>query len=319
MTHDAATASLNHWNISNESGYDISNKFARFSFSASLGIDTIKNVMIKIASTQYPSGGRDGLAFLVHQAAAGVRAFDLRIYMGPSSILYQHGTVVWRTKVLESFVQLAQYINSQPRSEVYILRLSHFRGSDSGNMETYKHLAYGIRDIFGQLLCTRRDWLRATVGELSQTPVIMIADVPPAMSSIFSYAWLHDSRVCYDDDYEAVKRMRVGLNSQDVIRYCIARINSFASAPPPSKLIELQAHLQFVMPNGEALFKNPQAIDLKYSTEKSYLNNDVIRLLKENPWRGIVAFDFYSADLTPYIVAINKKNTMPATAEAPAA
>jgi hypothetical protein len=308
MTHDSATAGLTHYNISGESGYDIKNKLARFAFSNALQIQTIKNVVLKVATTQYPSSGRDGVNFLVDQAVAGVRAFDLRIFMG-EQILYQHGTIVLRIKVLESFVSFAKYIYSQPRGEFYILRLSHFRGSDAGNMESYKHLADGIRDIFGQLLCTHRDWLRATIGQLASTPVKIIMDVPPNMSGIFSYApWLQDSRACYDDDYETVKRMRVGLNSQDVIRYCIARINSASSSPPASKLIELQAHLQFVMPGGDSLFKNPQAVDLKYSTEKSYLNADVIRLLQENPWRGIVAFDFYSADLTPHIIAINKKN-----------
>jgi hypothetical protein len=224
---------------------------------------------------------------------------------------------------LESFLAFAKYIYSQPRGEVYILRLSHFRGGSAGNMESYKHLADGIQDIFGQLLCTRRDWLRASVGQLAATPIIMIMDVPPNMSSIFSYApWLHDSRACYDDDYETVKRMRVGLNAQDVIRYCIARINAAASSPPANKLIELQAHLQFVMPSGDNLFKNPQSVDLKYSTEKTYLNADIIQLLHENTWRGVVAFDFYSSSLTPHIIEINKKNifrspVLPAPSPAP--
>lgn len=304
MTHDAATAALSKYTISPaESGYDIGNPIARISMRNFMKTDTIKNFARKIATTQNESRAPEN--FLVDQAYMGVRAFDLRIFCGEQSVLYQHGTVVWRLGVLESFARFAQYLRARPLTEVYIFLLSHFRGPANLNIETYNFLATGISDIFAGLICHDPNWRTTPISQLAATPVIMLIDPPQKIAGAVANLGFMMAAKYYNDDYPRVKQMGVSMNPESVMRYISARLADPAVVP----ITDIQAHLQFEMPGGFEFINNTKSIDIRYMTEKSRLNYNILQLLMGADFvLGTVSFDFYTADMTAYFVAINKKN-----------
>lgn len=302
-THDSATGELNKYTISPETGYDIKG-FYKDVFKGSLEIDQIKNVLFKIAITQFPS---NQTAFITDQANKGVRAFDLRLYFDKNgNALYQHGTVVWKTLVIYTFRHFQTLFRNMNNNEVFIFHLSHLKGKYS--ITDLVNLLNNIQMILSDALRPRGSF-NVPIGSLFQTPIIIILEIAGENANILksTFPWLHITSECYDDDWSNAKQ--VNMTGTSLINYMKARF----SEPPKSYIgiRELQAHYQFKPPPVvDIINKGDRAVDLKAITLRDNVNRAVVEYLK-TPQAincrslSVVAFDFYTPDILQDILDIN--------------
>jgi len=302
-THDSATANLSSSTLSKETGYDVSEKLRKL-LRASLKIGFVKNILFKIAITQFPSNNN---AFITNQALGGVRVFDLRIYLDVGNAIFQHGTVAWNTKVADAMRHFQQSFRNDPSrsKEVVVFRLSHLKGRQT--QSDIQLMLGDIQDVFGNALKPRGP-LNLPISEMMKTPVVVILDIGQLSGPLMhTFPWLHISSECYDDDWSGAKK--VGMSTPNLTYYMTSRFTE----PPKgfSGLRELQAHYQFEMPNVSELLKG-KGFDLGAITARDGVNKTIIKALGteaalQSKNLSVISFDFYTQDLSSEIVALNKK------------
>jgi hypothetical protein len=302
-THDSATAELNKYTISKDSGYDIDGLYRNI-FRSSINIPAIQNILFKVAITQFPSRPN---SFITEQAMAGVRAFDLRVFFNGNDAVYQHGTIVWKTKILDTLNHFNQNFRPGNDKEIFIFRLSHLKGKYL--MGDLFDLMNKIRQIFGNAL-RPRGFLNVPVGVLFNNPIIIILEVEQNKVDLLksAYNWLHISQEIYDDDYEQNAKF-VNMNGSTLINYMRNRFNDYPRTYLGIR--ELQAHYQFKTPPVKDIInRGDKSIDLQNITIKDNVNNAMIALLKTPAALNcrslsVVSFDFYTPDILQDLIEIN--------------
>jgi hypothetical protein len=238
---------------------------------------------------------------------AGVRAFDLRVYFNGIDAVYQHGSIVWKTRIIDTLNHFNQNFRQGNDKEIFIFHLSHLRGKYT--IRDLVNLMNNIEQIFGNAL-RPRGYLNVPVGTIFNNPIIIILDVERSKANILksTYNWLHISYELYDDDYADFAKF-VNMSGNTLITYMRNRFNE-----PPRTYIgirELQAHYQFKMPPvKEIINKLDKSVDLQTITVKDNVNKAMVELLKSPEALNcrslsVISFDFYTADILQDIIEIN--------------
>ena len=305
-THDSATAGLNSSTLSPETGYDVPNVVRKL-FRSSLKISAVRNVLFKIAITQHPTNANQ---FITAQAMAGVRVFDLRVYFSAGEATYQHGTVVWKARVLDTMSHFQQVFRNSIGldKEVFLFRLSHFKGNFT--LADIQSLLSGISSIFGPALKPRGP-LNVPISEVMKTPVIIVIDAARFAEPLkTTFSWLHVDSECYNDDWGQAQK--VGMSLANLTSYVSSRAGE-APRLNQTGVTELQAHYQFKMPNVLDIIKKKGAgIDLMEVTLRDNVNKTVTDILLSDAALksknlSVISYDFYTQDLTDQIVLANTK------------
>ncbi len=303
-THDSATAELNKYTISKDSGYDVDGLYRNI-FRSSINVPAIQNILFKVAITQFPSRPN---SFITEQAMAGVRGFDLRVYFNGIDEVYQHGTIVWKTRIIDTLNHFNQNFRQAGNDkEIFIFRLSHLRGEYM--VKDLVDLLNTIQQIFGNSL-RPRGYFNVPVGTIFNNPIIIILDVERSKADILKskYNWLHISYEIYNDDY-ADNAKFVNMSGNTLITYMRNRFNE-----PPRTYIgirELQAHYQFKTPPiKEIINKLDKSVDLQTITVKDNVNRAMVELLKSPEALNcrslsVISFDFYTDNILQDIIEIN--------------
>ena len=293
-THDSATSLLTE-------------KTLRTDFSPSTLIrgipptQSIKRFLVDMARTQRPPLG------LVAQLQDGVRYFDIRLIWIRGVPYFRHGDIVFDAHVIGEFVAVANFLASHPQEFIF-LKFSHFSFIESPTTSTTDDLIAS----FGRTLISVLGESRvATISDevTRQTYETQILQRKRNVVIVFDVQgnWVYSSppQIIPSTNFWVTRYdPSVGNNVQRMIDSGHRAVEEYKSYPSVFKNIQL--HYQYdtktfsmqTLLTGKLKIQSPPNI--------SVIENFVVPLATKNLSLNIITFDYYTPEMTHYIIYANQ-------------